>query len=83
MGFNSTNAMTWYIKKVRLGFRDRSSFTEIRKKGDPVKENAPAKFGLFVKKLVVEGPPVGLNVEIMVCEDLENKGAPIYRDSST
>ncbi len=82
MGENTSNVMTWYIKKVRVGFCDKSSFTEIRK-GEPVKEDAPTKFPLFVKKLVAEGPPVRLFVEIMVCEDLENKGAPVYRDSST
>ena len=81
MGENTSNVMTWYIKKVRVGFCGKSSFTKIRK-GEPVKEDAPAKFQLYNSKLVADGPPERLLVTVMVCEDPENKGAPVYRDSS-
>ena len=82
MGENTSKVMTWYIKKVRIGFYGKDSFTKI-KKGEPVKEDAPAKFPLYVNKLVAEGPPDRLYIEVMVSEDLENNGAPVYRDSST
>ena len=74
--------MIWYIKKVRIGLCGKSSFTKIRK-GEPVTEDAPAKFPLYMNKLVAEGPPSLLYVEVLVSEDLQNKGAPVYRDSST
>lgn len=80
-GFAS-NVMAWYIKKVRAGFHGKSLFTKMRK-GEPVKEDAPAKFSLFAKQLVAEGPLRRLYVKISACEDLENNGAPVYRDSST
>ena len=82
MGENTSKVMTWYIKKVRIGFYGKDQFTKI-KKGEPVKEDAPAKFPLYINKLVAEGPPGQLYIEVMVSEDLENKGAPVYRDSST
>ena len=82
MGENTSKAMTWYIKKVRIGFYDKDLFTKLRK-GEPVKEDAPAKFPFYVNRLVAEGPPSQLYIEVMVCEDLESKGAPVYRDSST
>ncbi len=82
MGETTSKVMTWYIKKVRIGFYGKISYTKIRK-GEPVKEDAPAKFPLYMKKLVKEGPPDKLFIEVMVCEDPENNGAPVYRDSST
>ena len=82
MGENTSKVMTWYIKKVRIRVYGQIKLTKI-KKGEPVKEDAPAKFPLYVNKLVAEGPPNRLYIEVMVCEDLENKGAPVYRDSST
>ena len=82
MGENTSKVMTWYIKKVRIGICGKSSYTKIRK-GEPVKEDAPAKFPLYVNRLVREGPPTQLFIEVMVCEDPENNGSPVYRDNST
>ena len=80
-GSPASSVMRWYIKKVRVGFCGESSLTKIRK-GEPVKEEAPVQFPLVAKRSLVEGPPSELFVEIMACEDLENNGAPVYRDSS-
>ena len=77
----ASNVMRWYIKKVSVGFCGKSSFTKMRK-GEPVKEDAPVKFFVYAKQLVVKGPLKRLYLKIWACEDLENNGAPIYRDSS-
>ena len=82
MGTDTTFVMTWYIKKVRVGFCGKSSCTKIRK-GEPVKEDVPAKYLFYRTKLVADGPPTQLFAAIFVCEDLENKRLPVYRDSST
>ena len=81
-GENMSYVMDWYIEKVRIGVCGKSSFTKMRK-GEPVKEDVPVQFPLYETRLVSQGPPTELVVEILACEDKKNKGAPVYRDKST
>ena len=72
--------MEWYIQKVsRTYFSDVNMLTLAQ--NDPVKENEPAAFHYFITVLVSDGPPSELETEIEVCEDPQDKGAPLYRNN--
>ncbi len=70
--------MHWYIKKVSsIALADSSILILVQ--GDPVKEDKPARFEYYTASLVSDGPPSRLSSEIFVCEDPQDKGAPVYR----
>lgn len=70
--------MHWYIKKVScIALADSNILRLVQ--GDPVKEDKPARFNYFIASLVSDGPPSRLGSEIVVCEDPQDKGAPVYR----
>ena len=70
--------MHWYIKKVSsIALTDSKILRLVQ--GDPVKEDKPARFEYYTASLVSDGPPSRLSSEIFVCEDPQDKGAPVYR----
>ena len=72
--------MHWYIKKVSsISLAGSNTLTLVQ--GDPVKEDQPARFEKYTRSMVSDGPPSRLWSEIVVCEDPEDKGAPVYRHS--
>ena len=72
--------MRWYIQKVsHTCFSDAHVLTLAQ--NDPVKENEPVEFHYFITSLVSDGPPSELPIEIEVCEDPQDKGAPLYRNN--
>lgn len=72
--------MHWYIKKVSSISLANPKILRLAQ-GDPVKEDTPADFLYYTASLVSEGPPSRLVSEIEVCEDPEDKGAPVYKTS--
>lgn len=70
--------MHWYIKKVSsIALADSNILRMVQ--GDPVKEDAPARFEYYTVSLVSDGLPSRLGSQIVVCEDPQDKGAPVYR----
>ncbi|MCJ1259426.1 hypothetical protein MMC24_007263 [Lignoscripta atroalba] len=49
-------------------------------KGDIVQEDKPSRLGYTERRLVSDGRPSDLEMEVYVCSDPSNNGAPMYQD---
>ena len=72
--------MEWYIQKVGHTCSSDANVLTLAQR-HAIKENKPAKFHYRTTSLVSDGPPSELQYQIEVCEDPQDKGAPLYRNS--